>query len=62
MSKRKRRIHDYSHPKSKSYHRVLLINNEPYETRVALLEEGKLAELIIERNAERGIIGNIYKG
>ena len=40
----------------------LLINHAPYETRVALLEDGTLAEFYIERPRERGYAGNIYKG
>jgi ribonuclease G len=40
----------------------LVINTTSHETRVALLENGHIAELYIERNRERGIVGNIYKG
>ncbi|AEH43904.1 ribonuclease, Rne/Rng family [Thermodesulfatator indicus DSM 15286] len=40
----------------------LLINYAPYETRVALLEDGTLAEFYLERPRERGCVGNIYKG
>ncbi|WP_022852563.1 Rne/Rng family ribonuclease [Thermodesulfatator atlanticus] len=40
----------------------LLINYAPYETRVALLEDGSLAEFYLERPRERGCVGNIYKG
>ncbi|AGH38244.1 Ribonuclease G [Bibersteinia trehalosi USDA-ARS-USMARC-188] len=40
----------------------LLVNVTPSETRVALLENGLLKELHIEREAKRGIVGNIYKG
>jgi ribonuclease G len=40
----------------------IIINVKPQETRVALLEEGVLAELYIERTKDRGIMGNIYKG
>jgi ribonuclease G len=42
--------------------RQILINAAPWETRVALLEDATLAELHIERQGERGIAGNIYKG
>ena len=42
--------------------KLLVINTEGPETRVALLEQGVLAELYIERHRERGIVGNIYKG
>jgi ribonuclease G len=41
---------------------LLLINADGPETRVALVEEGLLGELYIERKQERGIAGNIYKG
>ncbi|MFO7812040.1 MAG: Rne/Rng family ribonuclease [Pelovirga sp.] len=40
----------------------LVINTTSHETRVALLEGGHIAELYIERERERGIVGNIYKG
>lgn len=40
----------------------LLINVSPFESRVALLENGNVVELYIEREAESSLIGNIYKG
>ena len=40
----------------------LLINVTPSETRVALIENGTLQEVHIERNAKLGIVGNIYLG
>jgi ribonuclease G len=40
----------------------LVINSTPYETRVALLEDGMLVEGYIERTKGRSIVGNIYKG
>ena len=40
----------------------IIINVTVQETRVALLEEGALAELYVERTKDRGIMGNIYKG
>ncbi|MEW5733223.1 MAG: Rne/Rng family ribonuclease [Thermodesulfobacteriota bacterium] len=40
----------------------LLINDAGFETRVALLEDGVLTELYIERPGETDIVGNIYKG
>jgi RNAse G (EC 3.1.4.-) len=40
----------------------LVINVTPLETRVALLENGILVEIYIEREKDRGIAGNIYKG
>src|SRR5207245_2908464 len=41
---------------------LILINSTPEETRVALVENGALAEIHIERARDRGIVGNIYKG
>src|SRR5450432_1386725 len=43
-------------------HSLLVINADGPETRVALVEDGFLGELYIERKRERGIAGNIYKG
>ncbi|MGD0585619.1 MAG: Rne/Rng family ribonuclease [Oryzomonas sp.] len=40
----------------------LVINAASHETRIALIENGTIAELYIERSRERGIVGNIYKG
>ena len=40
----------------------ILINVTPQESRVALLENGILQELMIERSSSQGIVGNIYKG
>ncbi|WP_156495338.1 S1 RNA-binding domain-containing protein, partial [Oleiphilus sp. HI0128] len=40
----------------------LLINVTPVETRVALVENGMLQEVYIERSSCRGFVGNIYKG
>jgi ribonuclease G len=40
----------------------IVINNTERETRLALVEDGQLAEIHIERKGERGIVGNIYKG
>ena len=40
----------------------LLINVTPRETRVAVVENGLLQELHIERSSKRGVLGNIYKG
>jgi ribonuclease G len=39
-----------------------LINFTPQETRVALLQQGIVQELHIERTQGRGIVGNIYLG
>src|SRR5438067_11079817 len=41
---------------------LLVVNADGPETRVALVEDGLLGELYIERKRERGIAGNIYKG
>lgn len=40
----------------------ILVNVNPRETRAALLENGVLQEVFIERESRRGLTGNIYKG
>ncbi|MGE3890665.1 MAG: ribonuclease G [Steroidobacteraceae bacterium] len=40
----------------------VLVNISPREVRAALVEEGVLQELFIERANKRGLISNIYKG
>ncbi len=43
-------------------HREILLNVEAKETRCAFLKEGILHDLIIERNSNRQLSGNIYRG
>ncbi len=45
-----------------SVSKEVLINVTPQETRVAILENGMLHELYIERSRNRGLVGNVYKG
>jgi len=40
----------------------LVISAAPHETRVAILEEGQLCEIYIEREKEFALVGSIYKG
>ncbi len=40
----------------------LLINVTPQETRVAVIENGVVQEILVERSNRRGLVGNIYKG
>lgn len=40
----------------------LLINVTPTETRAAVVDNGVLQEIYIERTEARGLVGNIYKG
>src|ERR1700753_2998146 len=41
---------------------LLVINVDIRETRVALIENGIIAELHIERETQKGTLGNIYLG
>ncbi len=40
----------------------MLVECDPHQTRVAILEQDRLAELFIERRHQLGIVGNIYQG
>ena len=40
----------------------ILVNVGPRELRAALLENGVLQEIYIERDSRRGLVGNLYKG
>jgi ribonuclease G len=46
----------------KRLHKEVIINAESLETRVAVLEEGRLEEFTIERTTEERLVGSIYKG
>ncbi|MBU0499985.1 MAG: ribonuclease G [Gammaproteobacteria bacterium] len=40
----------------------ILVNVTPPETRVALIENGSVQEILVERTRRCGLVGNIYKG
>jgi ribonuclease G len=40
----------------------LVISSSPHETRVAILEDGQLCEIYVEREKEYALVGSIYKG
>ncbi|HEX5390289.1 MAG TPA: Rne/Rng family ribonuclease, partial [Burkholderiaceae bacterium] len=40
----------------------ILINWAPQETRVAVIEQGAVQEVHLERTLERGLVGNVYLG
>ncbi|NOL49077.1 ribonuclease G [Pelistega europaea] len=40
----------------------ILVNVTPFETRVAIMEQGTLQEVHIERTSQRGKVGNVYIG
>ncbi|WP_336154209.1 ribonuclease E/G [Fusobacterium polymorphum] len=42
--------------------KYLILSKSVYETKLALLEDNKLDEMYIERNNQKEISGNIYKG
>jgi ribonuclease G len=46
----------------KKIHKEVIINAESLETRVAVLEEGKLEEFTIERTSDERLVGSIFKG
>jgi ribonuclease G len=46
----------------KRTHKEVIINAESLETRVGVLEEGRLEEFTIERTTEERLVGSIFKG
>ena len=40
----------------------IVVNASHRETRVALLENGQVAELYVERKRNASLVGNVYKG
>jgi ribonuclease G len=40
----------------------MIISSSAHETRVAILEDDQVAEIFIERERQRGVAGNLYKG
>src|SRR5204863_6247226 len=43
-------------------HKEVIINAESLETRVGILEDGKLEEFTIERTTEERLVGSVFKG
>ena len=43
-------------------HKEIVIDVNPYQTRVVLLEDGSPSEIYIERRGKERLVGNIYKG
>ncbi len=43
-------------------HRQIIIDSGDEETRIAIVENHRLVELLVERESEERILGNIYKG
>ena len=56
-----KRVHRLIRP-VKRKNKEVIINAESLETRVAVLEEGKLEEFTIERTTEERLVGSIFKG
>ena len=40
----------------------MLIESDPHQSRIALLEGDRLIEIFVERHRHRGLVGNVYKG
>jgi ribonuclease G len=40
----------------------MLIESDPHQTRIAVLEDDRLTEIFVERRRHRGMVGNVYKG
>ncbi len=56
-----RKVQRIIRPAPKS-NKDVIINAESLETRVAVLEEGRLEEFTIERTSEERLVGSIFKG
>src|SRR6476646_4297409 len=40
----------------------MIVSTNGHETMVAILEEDQVAEVFVERERQRGVVGNVYKG
>ena len=43
-------------------HKEMIVSSNGHETIVAILEEDLVAEVFVERERHRGVVGNVYKG
>jgi ribonuclease G len=56
-----KKVQNFINPTQK-IRKEVIINSESLETRVAVLEEGKMEEFNIERTTEERLVGSIFKG
>ena len=40
----------------------MLVETDPHQTRIAVLEEDRPTEIFVERHRHHGLVGNVYKG
>jgi ribonuclease G len=40
----------------------MLVETDPHQTRIAVLEEDRATEILVERHRHHGLVGNVYKG
>src|ERR1041385_5709006 len=40
----------------------MIVSSNGHETMVAILEDDEVAEVFVERERHRGVVGNVYKG
>src|SRR5260221_10381863 len=40
----------------------MIVSSNGHETMVAILEDDLVAEIFVERERQRGVVGNVYKG
>src|SRR5690349_23058880 len=45
-----------------SMNKEMIISSNGHDTRVAILEDDQVVEIFIERENQRGVVGNVYKG
>ncbi|MEO5895073.1 MAG: Rne/Rng family ribonuclease, partial [Vicinamibacterales bacterium] len=45
-----------------SMNKEMIISSGGHDTRVAILEDDQVVEIFIERENQRGVVGNVYKG
>ena len=43
-------------------HKEMIVSSNGHETMVAILEDDLVAEVFVERERHRGVVGNVYKG
>jgi ribonuclease G len=48
--------------KNKAVKRGILVSSTPYDTRIAVLDDGVLTDLLVENSTSNRTLGNIYKG
>src|SRR4029079_11129211 len=55
-------LHELTRKGVREMQKEMIVSSNGHETMVAILEDDLVAEIFVERERHRGVVGNVYKG